>query len=132
MTVELDAPPLLPLVREALDSTGRLAISYYSASTDRVSERVILPRRLFAFRGHWYVDAWCESAGDLRRFRVDRIASAVPADPDRATSAAGAARNPGAPSLQGRVARTPTGSSRSSPVPTLDGCVCRSSRPVHG
>jgi proteasome accessory factor C len=95
VTVELDAPPLLPLVREALDSTGRLAISYYSASTDRVSERVILPRRLFGSEGHWYVDAWCESAGDLRRFRVDRIASAVPADPDRATSAAGEAKEPG-------------------------------------
>lgn len=94
VAVELDAPPLLPLVREALESTRRLAISYYSASTDRVSERVILPRRLFGSEGHWYVDAWCESAGDLRRFRIDRIASAEPADSDPA-SATGAAKERG-------------------------------------
>jgi proteasome accessory factor C len=76
VAVELDAPPLLPLVKDALESSQRLAISYYSASTDRVTEREILPRRLFASEGHWYVDAWCESAGGLRRFRVDRIAAA--------------------------------------------------------
>jgi proteasome accessory factor C len=74
--VELDAPALLPLVQEALVERRPLLISYYSASTDRVSEREIAPLRLFASEGHWYVDAWCRTAGDLRRFRVDRIRSA--------------------------------------------------------
>ncbi len=78
--VELDTPEFLPLVRDALDGSSRLSVSYYSASTDRVTERVISPTRLFAADGHWYVDAWCSSAGDLRRFRVDRIRAASPVD----------------------------------------------------
>ena len=39
------------------------------------------PRHLFASEGHWYVDAWCDSVDGVRRFRVDRIASAAPAGP---------------------------------------------------
>jgi proteasome accessory factor C len=92
--VELDAPALLPLVQDSLVARRPLLISYYSASTDRVTERKIAPLRLFASEGHWYVDAWCRTAGDLRRFRVDRIRSAetvagefppeadLPRDPD--------------------------------------------------
>ncbi len=74
--VELDAPTLLPLVRQAVADRRPLRISYYSASTDRVTDREIAPLRLFASEGHWYTDAWCRTAGDLRRFRVDRIGSA--------------------------------------------------------
>jgi proteasome accessory factor C len=79
--VELDAPAQLAVVREAVSSGARLAISYYSASSDRVTDREIDPIRLFASEGHWYVDAWCALAGDLRRFRVDRINAAEPAGP---------------------------------------------------
>ena len=91
--VELDAPALLPLVRDALVARQPLHVSYYSASTDRVTEREIAPLRLFASEGHWYVDAWCGTAGDLRRFRVDRIRSAetvaaeFPPEADRAIEA---------------------------------------------
>jgi proteasome accessory factor C len=77
IAVELDAPAHLREVREALTSRSRLAISYYSASTDRVTDREIAPLRMFASDGHWYVDAWCDTAGDLRRFRVDRIGKAA-------------------------------------------------------
>ncbi|MGH9081467.1 MAG: helix-turn-helix transcriptional regulator [Acidimicrobiales bacterium] len=80
--VELDAPAQLPLVREAAAGGTRLHISYYSASTDRLSERDIAPIRVFASEGHWYADAYCSSAGDLRRFRVDRINAAEPTGPD--------------------------------------------------
>jgi proteasome accessory factor C len=76
IAVELDTPALLPLVREAVTNHRRLAVTYYSASTDRVTEREISPLRLFATAGHWYVDAWCATAVDVRRFRVDRIGSA--------------------------------------------------------
>ncbi len=76
--VELDAPAQLGVVGDAVASGGRLAISYYSASSDRLTERQISPIRLFASEGHWYVDAWCELAGGLRRFRVDRINAAEP------------------------------------------------------
>jgi proteasome accessory factor C len=94
--VELDAPELLPLVRDAALSGTRLSISYYSASTDRVTEREIAPVRVFASQGHWYVDARCSTAGDLRRFRVDRIRGAelMPTDPDVADAAAGLPADP--------------------------------------
>jgi proteasome accessory factor C len=89
--VELDSPPFLPLVREAADGGGRLLVTYYSASTDHVSERRIAPGRVFASEGHWYVDAWCETAGDVRRFRIDRMYSASPVEGDavRVDEAAG-------------------------------------------
>ncbi len=74
--VELDAPTLLPLVRQAVAERQPLRITYYSASTDRVTDRDIAPLRIFASEGHWYIDAWCQTAGDLRRFRVDRIGTA--------------------------------------------------------
>jgi len=79
--VQLDSPALLDVVSDALDRGVRLAVTYYSASTDQTGERTITPRHLFASEGHWYVDAWCEAAGGVRRFRVDRIASAIPAGP---------------------------------------------------
>ncbi len=79
--VELDTPDLLDVVRDAVAAGERLRITYYSASSDQTSERTVTPRRLFASEGHWYVDARCEVADGVRRFRVDRIATAVPAGP---------------------------------------------------
>ncbi len=107
IAVELDAPPWLGVVGDAAASGGRLAISYYSASSDRVTDREIAPIRLFASEGHWYVDAWCSLAGDLRRFRVDRINAAEPveatADDDRRIAAGedGAGGSPGPPTPGG-------------------------------
>ena len=101
--VELDSPPSLDIVRTALASGDRLVITYYSASTDQTGQRTIVPRRLFASEGHWYVDAWCEVAGGLRRFRVDRISSARPAGPPSTDVPAGGRAG-------GRVAVTASGS----------------------
>jgi proteasome accessory factor C len=105
--VELDAPPLLALVRSAVDSHRSLAVTYYSASTDRVSERRITPIRLFSSEGHWYVDAWCDTADGVRRFRVDRISAAAEVDsppagtPERGGSAAPDAASTLAPYVPG-------------------------------
>ena len=81
VAVELDSPEFLDEVRTASSSGQRLTITYYTATTDTTSERTITPMSLFASEGHWYVDAWCETAGSLRRFRVDRISAATPAGP---------------------------------------------------
>jgi proteasome accessory factor C len=77
VVVELDAPALLAEVRAAAESGQRMQISYHSASSDRVTEREITPRRVFASEGHWYVDAMCSLARDVRRFRIDRIGQAA-------------------------------------------------------
>lgn len=91
LVVELDAPPLLAVVQEAAAERGTLAITYYSASTDRQSERQIAPERVFASEGHWYADAHCGLAGGERRFRIDRILQAhrvdAPPRPPKAASA---------------------------------------------
>jgi predicted DNA-binding transcriptional regulator YafY len=114
LRVELDSPPLLPEVQAAVEAGASLRVTYYSASTDRLTERDIRPVSLFAAEGHWYVDAWSGTAGDMRRFRVDRISKAqsvgneaagpagsAPPDVDSVpldtASTAGAAPQPGDP-----------------------------------
>jgi proteasome accessory factor C len=73
LVIDLDAPPMLSIVRDAAAAKEWLAISYYSASSDRRTHREIAPLRVFGSEGHWYVDAACSLAGDVRRFRIDRI-----------------------------------------------------------
>jgi proteasome accessory factor C len=73
LVIDLDAPPMLSTVRDATAAKQWLAITYYSASSDRRTDREIAPLRVFGSEGHWYVDAACSLAGDVRRFRVDRI-----------------------------------------------------------
>jgi proteasome accessory factor C len=73
LVIDLDTPPMLAMVRDAAAAKERLEITYYSASSDRRSQREIAPLRVFASEGHWYVDARCALAGDVRRFRIDRI-----------------------------------------------------------
>ena len=73
LVIDLDAPPMLSIVRDAASAKQWLAITYYSASSDRRTEREIAPLRVFGSEGHWYVDAACSLAGDVRRFRIDRI-----------------------------------------------------------
>jgi proteasome accessory factor C len=80
--IALDLPDALPLLRSAVEDGGRVAVTYYTGSADRLTERTIRPRRLFTADGRWYVDAFCELVGDNRRFRVDRIVEAAPAPAD--------------------------------------------------
>ena len=51
LEVELDAPLLLPVVQQALADGATLAVTYYSASTDRQSDREITPRADLRLRG---------------------------------------------------------------------------------
>ncbi|GAB4003190.1 hypothetical protein GCM10029992_43840 [Glycomyces albus] len=72
----------------ALVASGRAArITYYSASRDTTSERVIDPIEVVAAEGHAYLRAWCRTAGQVRQFRLDRIDACArldePAEPLR-------------------------------------------------
>jgi predicted DNA-binding transcriptional regulator YafY len=73
LVVDLDEPSRLPDVRRAVERGTPVEIEYHSASTDETSTRVVEPLGLVSLDGHWYLDAHCQRAGDLRRFRVDRI-----------------------------------------------------------
>src|SRR5436853_527331 len=65
VTVELDAPALLDVVRRAIADGQRLEVTYYSASRDEVTTRRIDPRAVFSAEGRWYVNAWCNLAGGV-------------------------------------------------------------------
>ena len=78
VTVDLETSPSVDLIAEAAGRAEQLRITYWSASRDEVGERAIVPRQVFADRGHWYVTADDDRSGDLRTFRIDRIESITP------------------------------------------------------
>ena len=39
---------------------------------------IVEPMQVATIDGHWYLDAYCHRAGDMRRFRVDRIGAVRP------------------------------------------------------
>ncbi|MBO0886061.1 MAG: WYL domain-containing protein [Acidimicrobiales bacterium] len=78
VSVELDEPELLAVVRDAAEDGRQLEVEYYAASTDEVSLRRVDPDEVFTAEGHWYLDAYCHLAQGQRHFRVDRILSARP------------------------------------------------------
>ena len=76
--LDVDAPAHLAVVREAADSGRTMAIDYLSGSRDELTTRTVEPVQVATIDGHWYLDAYCHRAGDMRRFRVDRIGAARP------------------------------------------------------
>jgi len=71
--LDVDAPTHLGAVRDAAEAGRALEIDYLSGSRDELTTRTVEPVRVATIDGHWYLDAYCHRAGDMRRFRVDRI-----------------------------------------------------------
>jgi proteasome accessory factor C len=71
--LDVDAPSLLGDVRAATEEGRPVEIEYLSGSRDELTTRVVDPVQVITIDGHWYMDGWCHRAGDMRRFRVDRI-----------------------------------------------------------
>jgi proteasome accessory factor C len=78
--LDVDAPAHLAAVREAADAGRAVEIDYVSGSRDEQTTRVVEPVQVVTIDGHWYLDAYCHRAGDMRRFRVDRIGGVREAD----------------------------------------------------
>jgi proteasome accessory factor BC len=76
--LDVDAPTHLAAVRAAADSGQALEIDYLSGSRDELTTRTVEPAQVATIDGHWYLDAYCHRAGDMRRFRVDRIGAVRP------------------------------------------------------
>jgi proteasome accessory factor C len=70
---ERDAADRLSQVREAVASRRALEITYYSATRDQTTSRVVDPMRVVMVGGRGYLEAWCRRVGEVRRFRIDRI-----------------------------------------------------------
>lgn len=73
------AEHLEPL-RSAAEDRRWVDIEYYSYGRDEVTERRVLPDRITANGGAWYVEAWCSLAEGERVFRLDRIATLAATD----------------------------------------------------
>ena len=71
--IDLDGPPLTEEIADAAREHAELRIRYWSASSDEVTERTIVPRQVFSDRGEWYVSADDDRSGAVRTFRIDRI-----------------------------------------------------------
>jgi proteasome accessory factor BC len=76
--LDVDAPANLAAVREAAEAGQALEIDYLSGSRDELTTRTVEPVQVATIDGHWYLDAFCHRAGDMRRFRVDRIGAVRP------------------------------------------------------
>ena len=76
--IDVDAPHSLDAIRQACEAGGAVEIDYHSGSRDESTTRVVEPVQVITTDGHWYLDAFCRRAGDMRRFRVDRIGAVRP------------------------------------------------------
>lgn len=73
LAVDLETPPQLDEVQKAAKDSERLAVTYYSAWRDEVTERTIDPWVVHSDEGRWYVECHDSLSGEHRRLRVDRI-----------------------------------------------------------
>jgi proteasome accessory factor C len=83
--VEPADPAIAETVNRALTERRRLHLTYDVPSRDETTERDVDPMRLVVSEGRSYLEAWCRLAGDVRLFRLDRIAAAklldLPSEP---------------------------------------------------
>ncbi len=84
--MDVDAPAALADVRRAIDAGRLVEIDYHSASRDELTTRVVEPSQVITTDGHWYLDGFCHRAGDMRRFRVDRISAVRPKELTQASA----------------------------------------------
>jgi proteasome accessory factor C len=73
--IELDKPELVDRLVAAATAHEQLRIEYFGADRDEATTRRIVPRQVFTDRGEWYVSADDDRSGEVRTFRVDRIAA---------------------------------------------------------
>jgi proteasome accessory factor C len=95
LRIDLGEPPHLPALREAVAAGAQIELGYYSVSSDEESLRVVDPHAVVALDGHWYLDGFCHRAGDMRRFRIDRVLSVRRTGEHPVTAAASPAHRTG-------------------------------------
>jgi len=66
--------------RGAVERRRALRITYYTATRDESTERVVDPMRVLVVGGRAYLEAWCRRAKAVRVFRVDRIDASTELD----------------------------------------------------
>jgi predicted DNA-binding transcriptional regulator YafY len=65
--------PCFESVCSGLLGRKRLTFAYFTRSRQAASTRLVSPQRLIHYRNTWYLDAWCHTNNDLRRFALDAM-----------------------------------------------------------
>ena len=73
--VDLGAPPATEDLARAVRELQVVRARYWSASSQRSSDRVLEPLRVYSDRGQWYLWAFDREVGERRIFRLDRFES---------------------------------------------------------
>jgi proteasome accessory factor C len=60
-------------IRSAVQRRRALLLTYYTATRDETTERIVDPIRVLMVAGRGYLEAWCRRAEAVRLFRTDRI-----------------------------------------------------------
>jgi proteasome accessory factor C len=76
--VDLAAPEATEDLTRAVDHAGVMSVRYWSSSSQRITERIIEPLRVYSDRGQWYLWAFDRGVNERRVFRVDRFESWEP------------------------------------------------------
>jgi predicted DNA-binding transcriptional regulator YafY len=80
LQVSLPSPPCLGVAQEALAIGRSLRFRYVRDHDDVISDREVLPYRVYCRWGHWYVQGR-EVGGDaVKQFRIDRMQGATIGD----------------------------------------------------
>ncbi|HWD25029.1 MAG TPA: WYL domain-containing protein [Acidimicrobiales bacterium] len=73
IAIEIDRPRNLEVLRRAAASGDVVEIDYLGAHKGDETTRVVEPYAVVAREGRFYLDAFCRSAKDWRRFQVGRV-----------------------------------------------------------
>jgi proteasome accessory factor C len=77
LVVDLKEPEYVGLLREAIESSRAVSLTYTAIGSGKTTERLVEPWSVFSANGNWYLSAFCRTAGAERVFRVDRIRAAA-------------------------------------------------------
>lgn len=80
LRLPVEVPAHLEAVQDAVRECRSLRLRYLRDGGDEPSDREVLPWRVFAKWGHWYVHARPVDDDEPRYYRVDRILGAVAGD----------------------------------------------------
>ena len=75
LDLALEAPQGLAALSQAIVERREVDVDYFTSGRNQTEARRVQPHELFSHRGQWYLQGHCQSRGDVRLFRLDRIRS---------------------------------------------------------
>ncbi|TAN25184.1 MAG: WYL domain-containing protein [Actinomycetota bacterium] len=73
--VKIEEPYFLEMLRSAAIEHFAVEMTYFAASSERISKRRVDPYQLFTESGKWYLRGFCHLTDEIRHFSVGRVIS---------------------------------------------------------